>query len=88
MKRLNSNGELYEYLLGLARELKSLRLEELSEAVTSVSCQAWGMSTEFLGESRIALQRVLDEENGALSRQQRSEVSDVLAHIQRAFDRR
>jgi hypothetical protein len=88
MKRLSSNGELYEYLSGLARELKSLRRGELSEAVSFASRQASGMSTEFLGESRIALQRVLDEENGALSRQQRSEVSGILAEIESAFDRR
>lgn len=88
MTHLASNRELYEYLVRLAEELKSTQLDELSEAVLVASRHAAGLSTEFLGESRIALQRVLNEENGALTSQQRSDVSDALTVLHRAFDRR
>jgi hypothetical protein len=88
MKPLSSNRELYEYLLCLAAELKKRRLEELSEAVVFASRQAAGnMSTEFLGESRIALRRVSKEEGGVLTVQERAALSDVLKQLDEALDR-
>ena len=70
MKSFSNNRELYEYLFFLASELKKRKLNELSEAVVFAGRQVSGMSTEFLGESRIALRRVLKEENGVLSSQE------------------
>jgi hypothetical protein len=89
MKALSSNRELYEYLLSLAAELKKRRADELSEAVAFASRHAAGnMSTEFLGEARIALRRVLKEEDGALTAQERADLADVLKQLDEAFDRR
>ena len=71
MKTLSSNRELYDYLLSLSAELKQRGAAGLSEVVAFASAQGSSSSTEFLGESRIALRRVLTEENGALTDQQR-----------------
>jgi hypothetical protein len=88
MKPFSSNRELYEYLVFLADELKKKKLDELSEAVTHASRQASGLSTEFLGESRVVLRRVLKEEGGLLTVQDRANVSDVIAQLDDAFGKR
>jgi hypothetical protein len=73
MKPFSNNRELYEYLLFLAAELQKRKFKELSEAVAFASRQAASnISTEFLGESRIALRRVLKEEDGILTVQERA----------------
>ena len=46
------------------------------------------MSTEFLGESRIALRRVLKEEDGVLTLQEREDLLDVLRQLDSALDNR
>ena len=69
-------------------ELKKRKFEELSEAVAFASRQASGMSTEFLGESRLALHRVLKEEDGILTVQERADMSDVLKQLDAALDKR
>lgn len=86
MKTLADNRELYDYLLFLSAELKRRGAAALSEAVAFASAQGSSSSTEFLGESRIALRRVLSEENGALSDQQRNDVMDVLKQLGAALD--
>jgi len=89
MKSLSNNRELYEYLLFLSVELKKRKCDELSEAVTFASRQAAGnMITEFLGESRIALQRVLKEKVGVLSVQELDDLLDVLKQLNKTLDRR
>jgi len=89
MKPLSSRRELYDYLVFLAAELKKRKFDELSEAVTRASHHVVSnMTTEFLGESRIALRRVLKEEDGILLVGERSDLSDVLRQLDDAFDRR
>jgi hypothetical protein len=89
MKILFNNRELYDYLLFLASELKKRKFDELSEAVTFASRHAAGnMTTEFLGESRIALQRVLKEEDGVLTVKERNNLSDVVKQLDDALDKR
>jgi|HubBroStandDraft_2_1064218.scaffolds.fasta_scaffold608009_2 hypothetical protein len=89
MKPLSNNREFYEYLLYLAAELKKRKFDELSEAVTFASRHASSnISTEFLGESRIALRRVLKEENEVLTVQGRADLSDVLKQLDEALDKR
>ena len=87
MKHLANNRELYDYLLFLATELRKRKFDELSDAVTRVSRHAASFpSTEFLGESRIALRRVLKEEDGILTVLERSELSDVIQQLDDAFE--
>jgi hypothetical protein len=88
MKPLNSNRDLYDYLLLLASLLEQQGLHALSEAVMFASAQAAGLSTEFLGESRIALRRVRDEGADALGGDDRNDLLDVLRQLDEALDSR
>jgi hypothetical protein len=86
--KLSSNRQLYDYLVSLSAELKIRGADELSSVTASAAHHAWGMSTEFLGESRIALRRVLQEEGGGLSETDRIELVEVLKQLDDAFDKR
>jgi hypothetical protein len=86
MKRLSNNAELYQYLQFLWKTLEERHAKELSEAVAHASRMSPFMSTEFLGESRIALRRLVKEEHGVLTSQERDDVKDVLSQIDGAFD--
>jgi hypothetical protein len=85
MNRFSSNRELYEYLVSFSLELKRRGILGLSDAVDFAIAQASSSSTEFLGETRIALRRILSEENGSLTAQERSDVLDALAQLDEAF---
>jgi len=76
---------LYDYLLRMASTLKQRGANKLCEAVAFAIGHASSLSTEFLGESRIALRRVLDEEHGILTGQERRELLDVLKQLDHAF---
>ena len=54
----------------------------------SASRQAVGISTEFLGEARIALRKVVTEHEGVLDEKEVRELIDVLQQLDRALDRR
>lgn len=83
---MSSYRELYEYLLSLATILKERKMDELSEAVRFASAHAASnISTEFLGESRIALRRVSNEENGILTNEERADLLEVVNQIDEAF---
>ena len=70
MKRLSNNAELYQYLLSLSKALEERNAKELAEIVTHASRMAVSnISTEFLGESRIALRKLINEERGILTSQ-------------------
>ena len=88
MKSFTNNQQLFDYLLGLSSELKKRGLLELNEVVVFASRHASGMSTEFLGESRIALKRVLQQGKDALTEQERNDLSDVLRQLDMALDKR
>jgi flagellar biosynthesis chaperone FliJ len=84
---LGSNQELYDYLLRLAQELQDHGAKELGEMVAGASRHAAGLSTEFLGESRIALQHIILEGKNALTATQRADVEDVLQQLTAAINR-
>ena len=84
---LSSNQALYDYLVRLARHLNDRGATELSAAAAAASRQAASMSTEFLGESRIALRRILEGEKGVLSAAERSEIENVLRQLTAALNR-
>jgi hypothetical protein len=89
MRALSNNAELYEYLHLLSKTLQEQHAKELSEAVAHASRTAAGnVSTEFLGESRIVLRRLIKEEHGILTSQERDEVEDVLRQLDEALDHR
>ena len=86
MKTLSSNKDLYDYLLSLALILKQRGLIELSDAVEFASHLVSTIpSTEFLGESRIALKKVWSQRKGVLTRKERSDLRDVLKQLDKAL---
>jgi hypothetical protein len=84
--KVSSNSELHEYLALLVSRPERVGAETLSKDV-STAARTVGVVpvTEFIGESRIALRRVLDQENGSLSKAERAEVQDVLSQLNAAF---
>jgi hypothetical protein len=88
MKALPNNAELYHYLSRLSATLEERDAKQLGEAVVHASKCSAGMSTEFLGESRIALRQVLKKGAGVLTTQERDEVKDVLRQLDKALDER
>ena len=87
MRKLSSNTDLYNYLLSLGDLLAGRGSPQLAEAVRFAARQGTGLSAEFLGESRIALQRVLDEDSGVLQMHERDELRGVISQLNTAFRR-
>jgi len=85
--KLANNRELYEYLLSLSTTLQSRGGDALSQIVSAASRHAAGMSTEFLGESRIALRQVAQDTGGILSPAEQGDLCDVLEQLDQALDR-
>jgi len=88
MKSLSNNAELYQYLLQLSSTLEERDAKKLGEAVAHASKCSAGMSTEFLGESRIALRQVLKRGWSVLTTQECDDVKDVLRQLDKALDER
>ncbi|HEX2836906.1 MAG TPA: hypothetical protein VHN77_02135 [Phycisphaerales bacterium] len=88
MKNMSSNRDLYEYISSFSSVLKLRGLKEMSDILDVAIGHASSSSTEFLGESRIALRRILNEENGALTGEERAAMVTVLEQIDKAFNRR
>jgi len=88
MKTLSSNADLYEYLVGLERNLRDHGLPDLGEKVALACRQAAACSTEFLGEARIALRAVSGRGRMALTGEERTDLDEVLGQLDAALDRR
>lgn len=84
----SNNVELREYLVGLEIRLREHGAVDLAKAVRSAHRQASGMSTEFLGESRIALRNVSSTVQNGLSDKERMDLLDVLKQLDAALDDR
>jgi hypothetical protein len=84
---LFSNQDFYGYLLRLADVLVERGSLGLAEDVRGAASQAAGMSTEFLGESRIALRRVQATEAGALRPPEREHLVAVIDQLDKALVR-
>ena len=86
--RLDNNRQLYDYLMAIGAKLNARGAVELSRVVLAASRTAAGIPiTEFLGESRIALRRVENEQT-ALTEDERLELLDVVRQLDEAFKRR
>jgi hypothetical protein len=86
--RLRNNEQLYDYLVAMSATLKNRGAAELSRGVVAASkIVATIPVTEFLGESRIALRKVENEET-VLTDEERSDLRDVLRQLDEAFTRR
>jgi len=82
------NPQLYDYLAAIGVKLNDRGAVELSLVVLAASRTVRTIpNTEFLGESRIALRRVENEQT-VLTENERLEMLDVLRHLDEAFSRR
>ena len=86
--KLANNRELYDYLLSLHKKLTERGAEILGKEVATASRYAAGMSTEFLGESRIILRKVAQDRSPILNEAERTELLAILQQLDAAFDRR
>jgi len=86
--RLDNNRQLYEYLAAIGAKLNDRGAVDLSRVVLAASrTVATIPDTEFLGESRIVLRRVQNEQT-VLTENERLELLDVLRQLDEAFSRR
>jgi hypothetical protein len=86
--RLANNQALHDYLVGLAATLQERGAESMAEDIAAAARQAAGLSTEFLGESRIALEKLLSSNQLRLSDAVRTEIADVLKQLDVALGRK
>lgn len=86
--QLANNRELYDYMVSLRKKLIERGAQTLAQTVMQASRHFSGMSTEFLGESRIALREVAKAEGGVLDRTEHAELLGILKEIDFAFSRR
>ena len=84
MTILSNNTDLYNYLIVLANKLKRLGADNLSQLVVRAT-RAAGQSTEFLGESKLSLQQVLQDGNKILTSEEYKEMQIILAEINNAL---
>lgn len=89
MKKLSCNKDLYEYMILLVSILQQRDLISLSKIVEFASRLASTIpDTEFLGESRLAIKQVLEQDKGVLTDEERADLCDVLRQLNEAFNRR
>lgn len=82
-----NNDELYEFLRGLKQELTARGSKDLGEFLDgALSCSPL-MTTEFLGESRMGLWKLLKEGKGRLSPQECAELGQLIQRIDDGNDR-
>jgi len=86
--RLVNNQALDKYLITLATKLRERGANLGADALIAASRQAAAMSTEFLGESRIALRALCESGARVLSDEDRAELNDVLEQLDAALDRK
>lgn len=84
VKPLSSSQELGDYLCDLRYRLSTRGLHRLVDILAVPLAQ--GMPTEFLGESRSALRRLLKEAPDQLTPEERADMEAVLRGIDDAFD--
>jgi hypothetical protein len=84
---LSSNAELHGYLLQTAEHLTKLGLNGAADKVRRAAAQGAGLSTEFLGESRLALADALRAADANLQASERSQLVAVIAQLDKALQR-
>ncbi len=86
--RLDNNQQLYDYLVAIGAKLNARDAMELSRVVLAAGRTAGGIPiTEFLGEARIALRRVENEQT-VLTENERLELLDIVRQLDEALSRR
>jgi hypothetical protein len=88
MKPFASNNELYEYMQWLASTLQARGASDLATRVMSACHTAIGLSTEFLGESKLALKEVIESESSPLSEAEQKDLLSAMSQVDVALRRR
>jgi len=88
MTMLGSNADLYHYMQTLTLKLGQRGSDMLSDLASNACRYAASSGAELLGESRIALCRILQEESGILTAQERSDMLEVVKQIDDASNKR
>lgn len=87
MTRLSTNADLLKYLVELAGILQDAGLSAEAEEIRFASSLAGALSTEFLGESLLAMRKVTPAARAALSELQMTDFDRVAAQLEFAFKR-
>jgi hypothetical protein len=84
-KFLTGFADLYDYLVTLSSALKAKGASVLAQEAERASRLAVGvqigLTTEFVGESKIALRRILTDGRSFLSQQEQADMEDVLRQL-------
>jgi hypothetical protein len=84
----SSNADLYSFLERLQKTLADRGSNDLAEVVDRALRFATGMSTEFLGESRIALRTVSQAKNNTLDQSERELLVEAISELDAVFNKR
>lgn len=85
--QLNSNDDLYRYLVSLGNELIQKGASEIPDKLMAASQFAFGSPSEFLHEAMSALTLVDTNCQDILTQPQLAELESVIGEIKKAFDR-
>lgn len=84
-RALKSNQDLSDFLTWLTKWLKDNKRLDLVEHVLQVTGSAFTTSSEFLGETRIALSKVKAGGVRALSKSVDEDIASAISQIDAAF---
>lgn len=84
---LESNEDLFEYLIKLRETLKEIGHVEHADNVSRSSQFASGSASEFLHEAHSALQIIAEKKPDKLSDSEFEKLESVLAQINEAFQK-
>lgn len=84
-QKLESNQELFEYLVWLSNELRMKQQDELARHLTHASRFASGSPSEFFHEAQLALCEVRDSASAALSPETIADLRSVIAQLSGSF---
>ncbi len=87
MPTVFSTDELYAYLVSLASVLEAAGDAEAARQLLHVSKFASGSTSEFYGEARLLLPKVLKQSGARLSQLEHARLRDVIRDIEAAFAR-
>lgn len=83
--KLENNEDLYEFLLGLAKELQARGKAQLAKEVIFASRFASGSASEFLHEAHQILTKIDRFRPAALTIEESRYLKDVITQINEAF---
>jgi hypothetical protein len=90
-KFLKDFSELYDYLVTLSSVLQARGASDLAKEAERASRFAVGLkigqSTEFVGESKIALRRIRTDGNNILNDKEQQEIDDILRQLTSSLNR-